>query len=309
MKSLLCLALSLCISLNLIAQDPYLFEEENGIVVIEIESTSEIGNWVIDSAISGYTGEHYLHYQGPNYYNAPFNSRLVYQINITTTGTYRFQWRSRIAAGSSNTDHNDSWLRFNDASDFYAQKASNILYPHGSGNSPNPAGAGAGGWFKIYQNVLDDWTWNTSTSDHDPHNIFVQFDSVGVYTFEIAGRSNGHAIDRLVLYHSSANASQALDLSRAESPKNVLFSIEKQIIHLNLYPNPADKFLQLSLPLQTVAEKIEILDINGRSLGRIDVPSPSQSKFQVPVNNLAAGIYFLRIESEQRIYRAKFVKL
>lgn len=306
MKRLSSLFFCLFLGLSLLAQAPYTFEEENGIVVIEIESTPEIGNWVIDSAISGYTGEHYLHYQGPNYYNAPFNSRLVYQINITTTGTYRFQWRSRIAAGSSNTDHNDSWLRFGDATDFYAQKASNVLYPHGSGKSPNPAGAGAGGWFKIYQNVLDDWTWNTSTSDHDPHNIFVKFDSVGIYTFEIAGRSNGHAIDRVVLYHSSASASQALNLNRPESPKNLVSSIGMKSIHLNLFPNPADAYLQLSLP--KAAEQIEILDLSGRRIQQLAPPSRGQRQFQVPIGNLASGVYFLRIQTEQVVYRAKFVK-
>jgi hypothetical protein len=37
----------------------------------------------------------------------------------------------------------------------FAEKGSSILFPKGSGQTPNPIGSGADGWFKIYMNQLN----------------------------------------------------------------------------------------------------------------------------------------------------------
>ena len=101
-----------------LAFQPFEFKEVEGLLVIEVESGQDQENWVRDTSIANFTGSAYLLYEGPDRFNKPNTSTLVYKINIGTTGKYRFQWRSGIAKGTSNTEHNSSWLRFKDAAKF-----------------------------------------------------------------------------------------------------------------------------------------------------------------------------------------------
>ena len=191
--------------------DDALFEERNGIAVVEIESGNITSSWREETGRSGFTGDSFVAWRGSNSFNTPGNALIEYKVKINNPGTYRFQWRNNIGIGSNNTEHNDSWLRFPDADDFFAQRGNSIIFPRGSGKTPNPNGASSSGWFKVYGNTLN-WNWTSNTSDHDPHFIYAKFNSPGIYTIEVSARSNGHFIDRMVLYNedlfSQANATQ-----------------------------------------------------------------------------------------------------
>jgi hypothetical protein len=193
------------------------FVESGGLVIVEAESVPTAGDWDQGTATDGYTGSSYLEWTGPDLFSKPGEGLLSYQLEISTPGTYRFRWRSRINVGTNNTEHNDAWLRFPDADDFYGQKNSSIVYPKGSGKSPNPNGAGKDGWFKVYQNTRDKWSWDARTSDHDAHNIYVRFDNPGTYTMEISGRSFGFALDRIVLFTDSVSNNDATDEDAGQS--------------------------------------------------------------------------------------------
>ncbi|MEM1120948.1 MAG: hypothetical protein AAGJ18_10910 [Bacteroidota bacterium] len=250
-----------------VAQTVPTYQEKEGLIVIEVESATELGEWQLDTTILGFLGDNYLIYQGNNLFNDPGFSVLNYQIAIEKAGRYRFQWRSRIAQGTSNTEHNDSWLRFNDASDFYGEKGDTRVYPKGTGKTPNPNGSTRGGWFKIYQNSRGDWTWQTRTSDNDPHNIFVEFDTAGVYSLEIAGRSKGHAIDRLVLYHSDVGRAFATSAVRPESDRVQTVSIRDiPFEKLNIRPTLAHEVVYINFPKKLKIGEYEgyILDAFGR---------------------------------------------
>lgn len=179
------------------------YVEQDGLVKGEFESVVSKSGWQLKSDISGFEGEGYLVWTGQDYFNTPGSAKLTYPIKITNPGTYRFIWRSRIAEGTSNTDFNDSWLRFPTADDFYGEKADgSIVYPKGSGNTPVPEGSGSDGWFKVYMNSLNTWFWGSSTSDNDPHSIYVKFENPGVYEMEVSARSMNHALDKFVLFIS-----------------------------------------------------------------------------------------------------------
>ncbi|MDP5172660.1 MAG: Ig-like domain-containing protein, partial [Bacteroidia bacterium] len=195
---------------------PAPFEEQNGIVVIEAESVPAVGDWTLKSAIPGYTGSGYYVWDGPDYFNNPGNGILEYKVNITTTGTYLFTWRNVITVGTSTSDFNDNWLRFPDATDSWGEKGGNKVYPKGSGKTPNPAGTSADNWFKVYVSQMG-WSWQTRTSDGNPHQIYAQFDTPGIYTIQISARSNGHGIDRLVMTHTTVNTATSQDLNQAET--------------------------------------------------------------------------------------------
>lgn len=197
---------------------PALYKEENGLVVIEPERVPVEGDWELKTDIAGYTGAGYIRWNGNDQFNNPGQGLMEYTIQIQTPGTYRFNWRSRITLGNSNSEHNDSWLRFPNADDFFGEKNNGSkVYPKGSGKTPNPEGSSKDGWLKIYMNSQGEWRWIARTSDNDAHNIFVTFNNPGIYTMQISGRSKGHAIDRIIMYTEPVNANNAEALENLES--------------------------------------------------------------------------------------------
>jgi len=195
------------------------FQEVNGIAVIEAENGTRPSAWRRETAVSGATGGAYMAYRGSNSFGSPSSNVARYTVRINSPGTYRFIWRNRIgiiASSHANTEHNDSWLKIN-ASNFYGQDGSSRVYPKGSGKTPNPEGASGNGYFKVYTNTLG-WNWSTQTSDFDPHKVYAVFNSAGVYTIEVSGRSQGHFIDRMVLYKENQySTSAAQSLTRAQT--------------------------------------------------------------------------------------------
>ena len=188
----------------------YIFNEKDGLVFVEFENAEFSTDWKLKSDGDTFTGTGYMVWEGPQHLNNPGNGTVTYTIKISNTGTYRFLWYSAVKTGDSSSDHNDSWLRFSDASDFYAQKNDSRVYPKGIDKTPNPDGASAEGWFKIYRSGSNlDFKWQASTFDNNGHNIFVQFDTPGTYLMEVSARSSGHGIDKFVLFNDAVSQAMA----------------------------------------------------------------------------------------------------
>ncbi|SEL92348.1 hypothetical protein SAMN04487910_3598 [Aquimarina amphilecti] len=189
-----------------------IYEEKDGLVAVEFESIKDNNDWVKENSTSGFLGTHYLVWKENQFLGAPGNGLLTYKIKISNPGVYRFIWRSRITNGTSGSEHNDSWLRFADASKFYGKKGESFVYPADTGQSPIPNGSSKDGWFKIYKSgAADQWKWQSSTSDNDAHDIFVEFDAPGTYTMEVSARSTFHALDRFVLFSENIDQNDAID--------------------------------------------------------------------------------------------------
>lgn len=187
-----------------------IYEEKDGLIVVEFESIKDHNDWIKENSINGFLGTDYLVWKDGQFLNDPGNGLLIYKIKITNPGTYRFIWRSRITNGTSGSEHNDSWLRFADADGFYGKRGESIVYPKDTGQTPNPNGSSKDGWFKIFKSgAADQWKWQSSTSDNDGHDIFVDFDSVGIYTMEVSARSSYHALDRFVLFNETISLNDA----------------------------------------------------------------------------------------------------
>ncbi len=146
---------------------------------------------------------------GKNYYQEPGHGLMEITIKIEQEGKYAFEWSNSVGIGDNPTESNDTWLRFPNAAKFYGEKTEEgkvlRVYPKESGKTPEPEGAGADGWFKVYSSQTIDWSWNCFVNDNDGYPIFVEFDEPGEYTLQISGRSQGHSIDVIRLYHSSVN--------------------------------------------------------------------------------------------------------
>lgn len=177
-----------------------LYQEKDGILIIELETGELPEGWENSKKLDDFLGNSYIQWKGNAFMSNPGPGKISYKFQINNPGTYRVQIRNYIAEGTSSTDHNDVWLAMPDADDYFGEKKGNLVYPKGSGKSPNPKGNSADGFFKIYNNTRDKWSWGTKTSDHDAHNIYATFEKAGIYTIKISGRSTGFAIDRLTLY-------------------------------------------------------------------------------------------------------------
>lgn len=214
--------LLLLLTLNLVSQKlsaascPAPYEERNGMVVIEAENLTVPAGWQRKTVASGYTGSGYIEWVNSANNSRPGIGLIETTISITKTGKYFFKWRSKVGKGTSATEHNDTWLRFPNASNFYAE-GRRIVYPYGSGKTPNPNGAGSEGWFKVFSSGTTNWTWSTNTSDNENLQIVVEFNTPGVYKLQISARADAHLLDRMVIYHSSVTSSTAQDLTIAET--------------------------------------------------------------------------------------------
>ncbi|MEM9393032.1 MAG: DUF4214 domain-containing protein [Pseudomonadota bacterium] len=219
------------------------FVEENGLVVIEMESASTLtGAWKDASNYStsvspnlnnpgAASGGNFIIWEGKQYFGKPGNGVIEYNVQITNPGTYQFQWRSQVSKDFSSSEHNDTWLKI-EADQFYGadrkvlSQATSIVHPKGASADTYPDGAhpaeggGADGWFKIYSFApTNEWTWASYTNDNKWHWIYADFDAPGTYTILVSGRSSSHAVDRMVLSKVDGDVSftEAQDLSLPES--------------------------------------------------------------------------------------------
>ncbi|MEN1784521.1 MAG: PKD domain-containing protein [Bacteroidota bacterium] len=192
------------------------FQEVDGLVVIEAESNTIPPTWR-ELDIEGAT----VIQGGTDHFNDLNGGLIPYSVNITTPGVYRFNWRS-LYPGTEPTEENDSWLRFpnDDKVWFFAQQQAGdeasiianlqgsqdgVLFPIGSSRvtaDTTAEGSGLDGFFKIFRTggSSNTYKWEAVTNDFDIFDIYVWFTIPGRYTFEIAERSEGHSIDKMVLY-------------------------------------------------------------------------------------------------------------
>ena len=199
----------------------FIFTESDGLLSIEFEDNDFPEGWVLKNDAEGISGQGYMQWEGNPSLNNPGNGLVVFPIRIATPGTYRFTWNSSYRKGNQGSEHNDSWLRFPDADEFYGEKGNgSIVYPRGSGLEPNPEGASKEGWFKIYRSGNDNaFKWQARTSDNDAHNIYVTFNTPGDYLMEISARSDFHGIDRILLHLETLNQNDAIALAEDFSEK------------------------------------------------------------------------------------------
>lgn len=191
----------------------FIFNEKNGLVSVEFENADFPGAWKLRSNGNGHSGKGYMVWEGSQYFNDPGTGKVTFKIKIKNPGTYRFLWNTAIKMGNEASEHNDTWLRFDDAADFYGQRkgTTDKVYPKGSGKTPNPAGASKDGWLKIYRSGSNlGFNWDALTNDHSGYEIFVKFNKPGTYLMEVSARSSGHAIDKFVLYNNSWSKSEAI---------------------------------------------------------------------------------------------------
>ena len=176
----------------LFAQDNPAYIEQNGLIVIQMESATNTGQWVLESSESGYTGAGYLRWDGPNHLNQPGNGLLEFRLLISEPGEYNVKARMSHLGAPAGDQENDYWARMDNGDDVKAVHPSprkddgftfhTILEPKG-------------GQFESSRYYLD----------------------AGYHTYYISGRSHNLRIDRLHIYKDGVADPQ--NLSYGESPR------------------------------------------------------------------------------------------
>lgn len=186
------------------------FQMQNGLLVVEIESAPPADDWEIRTELSGASGSYY-YWNYPNAINRDTSIGVMeYHVNISEAGRYRFQLRSARGPIDNNTEENDAFIRvMGTGSEAIAIKSS-------TGDQVSMGND----WFKVYQNERGrDWTWRTAHVDNNAHNVYLEFDSAGVYVVGVTGRSQKFSVDRWVVYDEDQySEGEATDLGNAESP-------------------------------------------------------------------------------------------
>ena len=68
------------------AQDGGLYEEDNGLIVVEFESTPPAGDWAEETVFTGFTFQSYYRWNGPDHFNSPGNGTVGYRLDVRQPG-------------------------------------------------------------------------------------------------------------------------------------------------------------------------------------------------------------------------------
>lgn len=317
--SLFCCCLLLCspVLSQSIAGTCNFFEEQDGLLVIEMENLPLTESWEVAQTVTGYTGSGYIQWTGHQYFNQVGQGPINFQIKINTPGTYTFNWRVAVGNGTESTEHNDSWLKIN-GDNFYAKQGGvhtfSRLKPKPQCttdlNYGCPNGSSAAGFFKVYGGDVNSFEWKAKTSDHDSHDIAARFDTIGVYSIEINARSSFQCLDRLVLWHVTEQRwVDALKLSNPESNclANLTNTVEEteSIFDFKIFPNPASVYFTIEFDDWAEREVI-VRDYLGKTVGAFKTQQPN---LNMNTADLPAGLYFIEVwEKSRRVVKRVLVQ-
>ncbi len=173
------------------------------VITIEAESIGSAGDWKIVNDAKA-SGGKYLTWEGlsPERNNSSPDDTMSVSFDVTVPGDYSFVWAMRQPSDVESDKANDSWVNFPNADRF----------------GPSTGGS-YGGPIKVFGNGTNDFAWKaTADVNHKKSQLEMEFDSAGTYTMELSGRSHGHQIDKIVLYHSSVSQSDAISGGACAAP-------------------------------------------------------------------------------------------
>ena len=147
------------------------FEENDGIIIVEFESLDFPHPWVEETDVNGYVGDSYIRWSGGNHYNDPGNGVFEVDILAHTGGDYWFAIRNHHDHQDP-TEENDVWVSLD-----------------------------GGPWVKTFSNEAFQWTY-TTWFDYGHGNMPpAEFNlTPGYHTIRFSGRSFNFRMDRFHLF-------------------------------------------------------------------------------------------------------------
>ncbi len=287
------------------------YEEQNGLLVIEMETGILSEQWVEASSHPNYTGDGYIYWSGNQFFGQTGNGVIDYPIIINTPGTYKFTWRMAVGMGTNVTDHNDSWLKIN-ADEFYGEKGNGhrvkpVPDCQSDPGADCPMGSSTNGFMKVWGQSTN-FIWASFTSDNDAHIIYATFDEPGEYLITINARSSWCYLDRMVL-QLVGSVTDGVSMSLTTPPSNCTDGTTSTTgledkKSMKIYPNPSADFLHIE---QTDANDgvLTIFDVQGKKVKEM---RSTDTMTNMDVSGLSSGIYFIRFFDGKDFITRKVVK-
>lgn len=148
------------------------------------------------------------------------------------------------------------------------------------------------------------WTWtsinHTVTSEAGSTESFDSgflgpIGSTFSHTFALEG-SNPYYCD----IHGAFNMSGTITV------ENSLGIYDETFSNFNMFPNPSNSMLHLDFPQHITKGIVTVFDVLGKSF--ITKNFESSSSVVLNVSNLVQGIYFIKVESDNRSNTKQFIK-
>lgn len=163
------------------------YQEQDGLLVVEFESGETVGHWADESLVPDHTGSGYLRWDGSDHFNSPGNGTFGFDFDLGQAGLFAFRIRNHHDHPDS-TLENDVWVRVDQ-----------------------------GPWIKTFSSVKDHWTWATNHDLPGGHKPPAEYElTEGRHRIEFSGRSYGFRMDRFHLYTPGHPGGQ--DETEPESP-------------------------------------------------------------------------------------------
>ncbi|MBF8149187.1 VCBS repeat-containing protein [Winogradskyella sp. F6397] len=132
--------------------------------------------------------------------------------------------------------------------------------------------------------------------------------------FEFMSTLNTHfgigtltSINSITIYWPSGTvdfiANPAINTSHTIVEGSALSVIDETLVDLTIYPNPVEADLTIKTSADVINKIATVFDVNGKRVLNQKLKSNT-----VDVSNLTSGVYFLRLESEGKIIKRKFIK-
>jgi hypothetical protein len=136
-------------------------------------------------------------------------------------------------------------------------------------------------------------------------------------TWSSIGTGMNGKVNALAIYHNDLYIAGSFTNAAGTAVSNIakynsttgIQTVTPQSLSLDIYPNPATDFIQLSWSNEMSATtNITIADITGRNIMQLDLGTTSSGlhKQIFPVNNWSEGIYFLTLNSGDKKLVTKF---
>lgn len=168
------------------------FQESDGIVVFEAESTLLSDGWSMENTIDDYSGDGYITWTNSTAIETNGQGLLAYRFKITKPGLYTVKMRNYHSCDDF-TECNDVYVKMNDSE-----------------------------WRKNFNHTLSEWDWNTQQDiDHvfSNSNYFLK---KGEHTLYLSGRSKNFSIDKVAIYHNETpqNLYKQVESSECSNDRN-----------------------------------------------------------------------------------------
>lgn len=187
-----------------------------------------------------------------------------------------------------------SWLII--PTNAFTQNAYNNSLVSSAGGNDNPmAGEAAFSGGNLSPNGVLTGSWGTSTVDLS--SLSVLANSTIQFRWELGtdgcNGADGWYLDEIYVYNCAASLS--------------VNNYDQMIEGVSIYPNPTQGNIIVKKSIDIQLNTIELLDLNGRVLLNSNL-SDMQTERELDIQNLATGVYFVRVTSDESTGIMRLIK-